>query len=219
MTNILRLFVNNLEIENKKTMRPKNNLIFLLSFSLILPFSLSSEEETEQKEEIVVVASRIPTIASEVIGSVTSIDNEQLQVQMIDGLEQLVRYVPGVSAHKESQYGRSLTEDVHIRGIHGGAIFLIDGIRISDSYVGYGRDTVDTDLLKKVEILKGPSSVEYGSDGLAGTIAYFTKNPSDLASIDNSSISLAISLISLSWAFFITGTTSPCSVSVAIPIL
>ena len=185
MINILRLFANNLEIKNQKTMRLKNNLIFLLFFSLILPFSLSSEEETEQKEEIVVVASRIPTIASEVIGSVTSIDNEQLQVQMIDGLEQLVRYVPGVSAHKESQYGRSLTEDVHIRGIHGGAIFLIDGIRISDSYVGYGRDTVDTDLLKKVEILKGPSSVEYGSDGLAGTIAYFTKNPSDLASIDS----------------------------------
>ena len=167
-------------------MRSKNNLLFLFYLSLIFPFSLSSEEETaEQKEEIVVVASRIPTIASEVIGSVTSINTEQLQVQMIDGLEQLVRYVPGVSAHKESQYGRSLTEDVHIRGIHGGAIFLIDGIRISDSYVGYGRDTVDTDLLKKVEILKGPSSVEYGSDGLAGTIAYFTKEPSDLASSDN----------------------------------
>ena len=166
-------------------MKLKTKLIFILSFSIILPFSLSSEEEAEQTEEIVVVASRIPTIASEVIGSVTSINNEQLQVQMIDGLEQLVRYVPGVSAHKESQYGRSLTEDVHIRGIHGGAIFLIDGIRISDSYVGYGRDTVDTDLLKKVEILKGPSSVEYGSDGLAGTIAYFTKEPSDLASSDN----------------------------------
>ena len=166
-------------------MRQKNKLIFLLYFSIILPFPVSSEEKAEQAEEIVVVASRIPTIASEVIGSVTSINNEQLQVQMIDGLEQLVRYVPGVSAHKESQYGRSLTEDVHIRGIHGGAIFLIDGIRISDSYVGYGRDTVDTDLLKKVEILKGPSSVEYGSDGLAGTIAYFTKEPSDLASSDN----------------------------------
>ena len=166
-------------------MRLKTKLIFILSFSIILPFSLSSEEEAQNTEEIVVVASRIPTIASEVIGSVTSINNEQLQAQMIDGLEQLVRYVPGVSAHKESQYGRSLTEDVHIRGIQGGAIFLIDGVRISDSYVGYGRDTVDTDLLKKVEILKGPSSVEYGSDGLAGTIAYFTKDPSDLASLDN----------------------------------
>ena len=57
---------------------------------------------------------------------------------------------------------------------------MIDGIRISDSYTGYGRDTVDVDLLKKVEIMKGPSSVEYGSDGLAGTIAYFTKDPEDL---------------------------------------
>ena len=41
----------------------------------------------------------------------------------------------------------------------------------------------------------------------------------DLASKDNSSISLAISVISLSCAFFITGTTNPCSVSVAIPML
>ena len=49
-------------------MRQKNKLIFLLYFSIILPFPVSSEEEAEQTEDIVVVASRIPTIASEVIG-------------------------------------------------------------------------------------------------------------------------------------------------------
>ena len=166
-------------------MKLKPKLFFLLYFSFFLQPLMSSEVQMDAEEEVVVVASRIPTIAREVIGSVSLIDNDQIETQMIDGLEQLVRYIPGVSAHKESQYGRSLTEEVHIRGIRGGGIFLIDGIRISDSYVGYGRDTVDTDLLKKVEILKGPSSVEYGSDGLAGTIAYFTKDPSDLASKDN----------------------------------
>ena len=119
-------------------------------------------------------------MASDVIGSVESISSAELEAQMVNGLEQIVRYIPGVSASNESQYGRSLTEDVHIRGIRGGAIFLIDGIRISDSYTCYGRDTVDVDLLKKAEIMKGPSSVEYGSDGLAGTIAYFTKDPEDL---------------------------------------
>ena len=137
-------------------------------------------DEIDDAEEVIVIASRIPTLASDVIGSVESISSAELEAQMVNGLEQVVRYMPGVSAHNESQYGRSLTEDVHIRGIHGGAIFLIDGIRISDSYTGYGRDTVDVDLLKKVEIMKGPSSVEYGSDGLAGTIAYFTKDPEDL---------------------------------------
>ena len=154
-------------------------LLFLLTIPSL--FSLSGLANEEIEEEIVVVASRTPTLASEVIGSVTSISQADIELQMIDGLEQLVRFIPGVSSQKESQYGRALTEDVQIRGIQGGGIFLIDGVRISDSYVGYGRDTVDTDLLKKVEILKGPSSVEYGSDGLAGTVAYFTKDPSDLA--------------------------------------
>ena len=157
----------------------KNFQLVLLVAFLTVPGSFFTDE-IDDAEEVIVIASRIPTLASDVIGSVESISSAELEAQMVNGLEQVVRYMPGVSAHNESQYGRSLTEDVHIRGIHGGAIFLIDGIRISDSYTGYGRDTVDVDLLKKVEIMKGPSSVEYGSDGLAGTIAYFTKDPEDL---------------------------------------
>ena len=157
----------------------KNYQLVLLVAFLAIPSTFFADE-VDDAEEVIVVASRIPTLASDVIGSVESISSAELEAQMVNGLEQVVRYMPGVSAHNESQYGRSLTEDVHIRGIHGGAIFLIDGIRISDSYTGYGRDTIDVDLLKKVEIMKGPSSVEYGSDGLAGTIAYFTKDPEDL---------------------------------------
>ena len=157
----------------------KNFQLVLLVAFLTVPSTFFTDE-VDDAEEVIVIASRIPTLASDVIGSVESISSAELEAQMVNGLEQVVRYMPGVSAHNESQYGRSLTEDVHVRGIHGGAIFLIDGIRISDSYTGYGRDTVDVDLLKKVEIMKGPSSVEYGSDGLAGTIAYFTKDPEDL---------------------------------------
>ena len=132
-------------------------LLVILFFTSSYTFS----NEPDETEEIIVIASRIPTLASDVIGSVESISSAELEAQMVNSLEQIVRYIPGVSAHNETQYGRSLTEDVHVRGIHGGAIFLIDGIRISDSYTGYGRDTVDVDLLKKVEIMKGPSSVSY----------------------------------------------------------
>ena len=157
----------------------KNIRLLLFVAFFVVPGTFFAND-IEDAEEVIVIASRIPTLASDVIGSVESISSAELEAQMANGLEQIVRYIPGVSASNESQYGRSLTEDVHIRGIRGGAIFLIDGIRISDSYTGYGRDTVDVDLLKKVEIMKGHSSVEYGSDGLAGTIAYFTKDPTDL---------------------------------------
>ena len=115
----------------------KNMKLFLL-IAIISPVSLSIIANEEIEEEIVIVASRTPTLASEVIGSVASISQADIEVQMIDGLEQLVRFIPGVSSQKESQYGRALTEDVQIRGIQGGGIFLIDGVRISDSYVGYG---------------------------------------------------------------------------------
>ena len=155
----------------------------VFSCFLLFAFTVISADEAHLEsvdEELIVISSRIPTVASEVIGSVDSISSQDLDLKMIDGLAELVRFIPGVSAHKENQYGRSFTEDLHIRGIHGGAIYLIDGQRISDSYTGYGRDIVDTDLLKKVEIMKGPSSVEYGSDGLAGAISYVTKDPSDL---------------------------------------
>ena len=160
---------------------PKMYRVF--SCFLLFAFTVISADEVHLEsvdEELIVISSRIPTVASEVIGSVDSISSQDLDLKMIDGLAELVRFIPGVSAHKENQYGRSFTEDLHIRGIHGGAIYLIDGQRISDSYTGYGRDIVDTDLLKKVEIMKGPSSVEYGSDGLAGAISYVTKDPSDL---------------------------------------
>ena len=158
-------------------------------FSCLLLFvftTISADEDHLETvdEELIVISSRIPTVASEVIGSVDSISSQDLDLKMIDGLAELVRFIPGVSAHKENQYGRSFNQDLHIRGIHGGAIYLIDGQRISDSYTGYGRDIVDTDLLKKVEIMKGPSSVEYGSDGLAGAISYVTKDPSDLVEED-----------------------------------
>ena len=160
-----------------------SKLYRVFSYFLLFAFAAIWADEDHLEtvdEELIVISSRIPTVASEVIGSVDSISSQDLDLKMIDGLAELVRFIPGVSAHKENQYGRSFTEDIHIRGIHGGAIFLIDGQRISDSYTGYGRDIVDTDLLKKVEIMKGPSSVEYGSDGLAGAISYVTKDPSDL---------------------------------------
>ena len=87
-----------------------NNLkIAIISTLLALPL-ISYADDEDVQEELIVIAARIPTVASDVIGSVDSISSEDISAQMIDGLEQLVRFIPGISAHKESQYGRSLTK-------------------------------------------------------------------------------------------------------------
>jgi hemoglobin/transferrin/lactoferrin receptor protein len=54
-----------------------------------------------------------------------------------------------------------------------------DGFTFGAQSVGRG-DYVDLDLLKSVEILRGPASALYGSDGLAGAVSFQTSDPADL---------------------------------------
>ena len=91
----------------------KNIRLLLFVAFFVLPGTFLAND-IEDVEEVIVIASRIPTLASDVIGSVESISSAELEAQMVNGLEQIVRYIPGVSASNESQYGRSLTQDVHI---------------------------------------------------------------------------------------------------------
>ena len=43
----------------------------------------------------------------------------------------------------------------------------------------FGRDALSLDLVKRVELVRGPSSVLYGSDGLAGLVNFITFEPAD----------------------------------------
>ena len=46
-------------------------------------------------------------------------------------------------------------------------------------------DYVDVDLLRSVEILRGPASALYGSDGVAGAVSFITKDPIDILGADD----------------------------------
>lgn len=82
--------------------------------------------------------------------------------------------------------GRGGQEGVNIRGLGGNQVLmLVDGIRIPNGFTfgpfSTGRgDFLDIDGIKSVEILRGPASTQYGSDGLAGAVTFKTLDPSDL---------------------------------------
>ena len=145
----------------------------------------SAEQQTENIdniEEVVVVSSRYPVPLSEVVGSVATISGEDISGRMVNDMRDLLATTVGVSVNRRQAYGRTYNDGIAIRGLGGKRVnILIDGIRVADAYTGYGRDVVDMSLLKRVEILKGPSSALYGSDGLAGVVSYITKDPGDLA--------------------------------------
>ena len=136
----------------------------------------------DEVQEVVVISSKYPVPLQEVVGSVDSISLENMETRMVSDLSDMLDKTIGVSVSKRNVSGRAYNDGISIRGLGGKRVnILIDGIRVAEAYTGYGRDVVDVDLLKRVEILKGPSSALYGSDGLAGAVSYITKDPSDLA--------------------------------------
>lgn len=164
--------------------------LFKVSFlGIILSFSISASEDEVQ--EVVVISSKYPVPLQEVVGSVDSISLEDMETRMVSDLADILDKTIGVSVSKSNTSGRAYNEGISIRGLGGKRVnILIDGIRVADAYTGYGRDVVDVDLIKRVEILKGPSSALYGSDGLAGAVSYITKDASDLADFGQSYFSV-----------------------------
>ncbi|WP_045767950.1 TonB-dependent hemoglobin/transferrin/lactoferrin family receptor [Xanthomonas albilineans] len=135
-------------------------------------------------DRLQVTATRTQRAIVDVPGSVDVIDREQMDQTLVHDLKDLLRYTPGVSATVNS--GRfSGIGGIRIRGLDGNRVLILtDGVPVSDSfsfgsYLNANRNGVDMEMLKRVEIVRGPASALYGSDALGGVVAYVTKDPAD----------------------------------------
>ncbi len=85
-----------------------------------------------------------------------------------------------------SNAGRAGNEGLNVRGLEGNQVMvLVDGVRAPQAYsfgaFASGRlDTLFTEALAQAEVLRGPASAQFGSDGLAGALALRTLEPTDL---------------------------------------
>lgn len=146
-----------------------------------------------RKNQIVVTATRTAVKAEDVPVTVTVKSDEQIADELVTDIRDLVRFEPGVSVQRQparfgaalGTTGRAGNDSFNIRGIGGNRVLVqVDGVRVPDGFsfgaqaAGRG-DYVDLGLVKSVEILRGPSSALYGSDGLAGAVSFITADPVD----------------------------------------
>lgn len=82
--------------------------------------------------------------------------------------------------------GRAGNEGLNIRGLEGNQVLmLVDGIRAPQSF-SFGPFTtgraalLNLEAAQQLEVLRGPASTQFGSDGLAGALALRTLRASDL---------------------------------------
>lgn len=72
------------------------------------------------------------------------------------------------------------TGDIHINGLDGPfTLVLIDGMPIVSALsTVYGLMGIPSEMIERVEVVKGPAATLYGSEAVAGLINVITKNPS-----------------------------------------
>lgn len=142
---------------------------------------------------ITVIGTRTQRRVDDVPASVSIITAETIETNLVTDIKDLIRFEPGVSVPTSparfsaalSGAGRDGNSGFTIRGMGGNRVLIIqDGVRVPNGF-SFGAQAVgrggynDLDLVKSVEILRGPASALYGSDGIAGAVSFISKDPSD----------------------------------------
>ncbi len=109
---------------------------------------------------------------------VSVIDASAPENQTASSATDLLRHVPGLTLDGT---GRTNGQDVNLRGYdRRGVLVLVDGVRQGTDTGHLNSTFLDPALIKRIEIVRGPSALLYGSGAMGGVIAYDTADAKDL---------------------------------------
>jgi vitamin B12 transporter len=132
------------------------------------------EPDTVRLRELVVTATRLETPIADAPGSITVLRGESMRRSGHRFLTDALRMVPGVTLAQGAGPG-SLTS-LFIRGGESNYVqVLVDGVQINDPGGSFNWAHLRTEDIDRVEIVRGPASVLYGSDAVSGVIQIFTR--------------------------------------------
>ncbi|SFX58578.1 TonB-dependent receptor [Cytophaga hutchinsonii] len=147
--------------------------IVLLDNIVVLNFNLKEDENTN---DIVITGVTRATLISENPVSIVSVSPQQMdQTVESNVVDALVKNAPGVTALKT---GPNVSKPF-IRGLgYNRVLTLYDGVRQEGQQWGdeHGLE-VDAYNIHKAEVIKGPASLMYGSDALAGVVSFMPYIP------------------------------------------
>ena len=144
----------------------------------------AQNETTVSLDDVVITGSRSAVDVRHLPTTVTVIDRETLtENEQLSLLPTLAQQVPGLFVTSRGMMGYGVSGGaaggINLRGISGGAgqlLVLIDG---HPQYQGiYGHpiaDAYQTLMAERVEVLRGPASVLYGSNAMGGVINIVTR--------------------------------------------
>ncbi len=150
--------------------------LLLLIFLMAVSYSYAETNKSLALEEMVVTASRHKELKKELTTTVTVITEEEIKESTAKDLGELLAEKGIGHIH---MYPGSLTTigirgfrtEVHGNDLMGHVLILLDGRRAGTGNVA----KILTKNIERIEIIRGPGAVQYGSAGMGGVINVITK--------------------------------------------
>jgi len=130
---------------------------------------------------VVVTANRTAQPVERVGQSITVVDSAEIERRQTQTVADVLRTLPGVSITRNGGVGTSTS--VYIRGAESDhTVALVDGIKLNDPSSpggGFNFGNLLTGNIERIEVLRGPSSVLWGSQAIGGVINMITRQPTE----------------------------------------
>jgi vitamin B12 transporter len=130
--------------------------------------------DTFRLDPIIVTATRVPVPRMSVPAAVTVIHGDELRARGIHFVADALRGVPGASVARSGSEG-GLTS-LFLRGGESDYVqVMLDGVVLNDPGGAFDFGQLTTDNIERIEIVRGPVSVLYGSDAVTGVVNILTR--------------------------------------------
>jgi len=130
---------------------------------------------TIQEDEVVITGNSAAMSTMRTPQSITQVSNDYLNENSATNVIDAIAKAPGVSAMTD---GQSISKPV-IRGLGYNRVLTVnDGVvQVDQAWFDEFGIEADPDAVNRAEILKGPASLAYGSDAIAGVVNLIPEKP------------------------------------------
>jgi vitamin B12 transporter len=140
--------------------------------------SMAAETGVYLLPDIVVTPLRAPELAARTASTVTVIEAEEIEKRQQRDVVDVLRAVPGLNIVQAGPRGAQAS--VFTRGTNSNhTVVLLNGIQIGDPSVpsnAFDFAHLTTDMIERIEVLRGPQATIYGADAIGGVINIITRH-------------------------------------------
>src|SRR5688572_28599388 len=145
-----------------------------LAALVALPLHAQEAADTAALPDLVITATPVPVRPDALTAAVTVLSGRDLRERGIHFVHDALREVPGLTVVQQGSWG-SVTS-LFLRGGESDYVkVLIDGVPANQPGGAFNWANLTTDNVERIEVLRGPGSVIYGSDAVSRVVQIFTR--------------------------------------------